>query len=112
MAQRPIGRNDPCPCGSGKKYKRCHLEEDLAKKVKRGDDGEIVENAASGNLLLWSIAGVIAITGIVLAVLGHVDWGIGVGVGGLFILGAWAIIRNPPPPNKDNQDPSGINFGN
>ncbi|HEY6255968.1 MAG TPA: SEC-C metal-binding domain-containing protein [Xanthobacteraceae bacterium] len=18
------GRNDPCPCGSGKKYKRCH----------------------------------------------------------------------------------------
>jgi preprotein translocase subunit SecA len=21
---RKIGRNDPCPCGSGKKYKRCH----------------------------------------------------------------------------------------
>ncbi|MEX2133736.1 MAG: preprotein translocase subunit SecA [Acidimicrobiia bacterium] len=20
-----VGRNDPCPCGSGKKYKRCHL---------------------------------------------------------------------------------------
>ena len=20
-----IGRNDPCPCGSGKKYKKCHL---------------------------------------------------------------------------------------
>jgi hypothetical protein len=20
----PVGRNDPCPCGSGKKYKRCH----------------------------------------------------------------------------------------
>jgi hypothetical protein len=20
---RPVGRNDPCPCGSGKKYKRC-----------------------------------------------------------------------------------------
>jgi preprotein translocase subunit SecA len=19
-----IGRNDPCPCGSGKKYKHCH----------------------------------------------------------------------------------------
>ncbi|MBQ9284273.1 MAG: SEC-C domain-containing protein [Acidaminococcaceae bacterium] len=19
-----IGRNDPCPCGSGKKYKNCH----------------------------------------------------------------------------------------
>jgi tetratricopeptide (TPR) repeat protein len=22
------GRNDPCPCGSGKKYKRCCLEQD------------------------------------------------------------------------------------
>jgi len=22
--QKNIGRNDPCPCGSGKKYKRCH----------------------------------------------------------------------------------------
>ncbi len=22
--QRKIGRNEPCPCGSGKKYKRCH----------------------------------------------------------------------------------------
>src|SRR5215211_2679831 len=20
-----VGRNDPCPCGSGKKYKHCHL---------------------------------------------------------------------------------------
>jgi preprotein translocase subunit SecA len=19
-----IGRNDPCPCGSGKRYKQCH----------------------------------------------------------------------------------------
>ena len=23
-----IGRNDPCPCGSGKKHKQCHLVED------------------------------------------------------------------------------------
>ena len=21
--QKKIGRNDPCPCGSGKKYKKC-----------------------------------------------------------------------------------------
>ena len=20
-----VGRNDPCPCGSGKKYKNCHM---------------------------------------------------------------------------------------
>jgi preprotein translocase subunit SecA len=22
--EKKIGRNDPCPCGSGKKYKKCH----------------------------------------------------------------------------------------
>ncbi|HHH35349.1 MAG TPA: hypothetical protein ENK48_00800, partial [Gammaproteobacteria bacterium] len=21
---RKIGRNEPCPCGSGRKYKQCH----------------------------------------------------------------------------------------
>ena len=25
-----IGRNEPCPCGSGKKYKKCCLERDEA----------------------------------------------------------------------------------
>jgi len=24
-----LGRNDPCPCGSGKKYKRCHWDADM-----------------------------------------------------------------------------------
>jgi uncharacterized protein YecA (UPF0149 family) len=23
-APAKVGRNDPCPCGSGKKYKKCH----------------------------------------------------------------------------------------
>jgi preprotein translocase subunit SecA len=27
-----IGRNDPCPCGSGKKYKHCHLGKPLPAK--------------------------------------------------------------------------------
>ncbi len=26
--KRTVGRNDPCPCGSGKKYKKCHLDTD------------------------------------------------------------------------------------
>ena len=25
-----VGRNDPCPCGSGKKYKKCHMGKDEA----------------------------------------------------------------------------------
>jgi len=24
LAEPKPGRNDPCPCGSGKKYKKCH----------------------------------------------------------------------------------------
>ena len=32
-AERP-GRNDTCWCGSGKKYKKCHLEEDEGKRKK------------------------------------------------------------------------------
>lgn len=30
-----IGRNDPCWCGSGKKYKTCHFAEDQRKAVER-----------------------------------------------------------------------------
>lgn len=26
-AEQKVGRNDPCPCGSGKKYKKCHGKE-------------------------------------------------------------------------------------
>jgi uncharacterized protein YecA (UPF0149 family) len=26
---RHLGRNEPCWCGSGKKYKRCHFDSDL-----------------------------------------------------------------------------------
>jgi preprotein translocase subunit SecA len=32
-AQRDIGRNDPCWCGSGKKYKDCHWRSDRRKAV-------------------------------------------------------------------------------
>jgi preprotein translocase subunit SecA len=28
--EKKVGRNDPCPCGSGKKYKNCHGKFDTA----------------------------------------------------------------------------------
>jgi uncharacterized protein YecA (UPF0149 family) len=28
VRRRKVGRNEPCPCGSGKKYKKCHEAED------------------------------------------------------------------------------------
>ena len=35
-----IGRNDPCPCGSGKKYKDCHQKDGDAflKKLAREEE--------------------------------------------------------------------------
>ena len=37
---RKTHRNDPCPCGSGKKYKKCHLLEDEAAQHKALKEAE------------------------------------------------------------------------
>jgi hypothetical protein len=49
-----VGRNDPCPCGSGKKYKKCHLASDEADRAsereRAGDhdlDGELVHELSA-----------------------------------------------------------------
>lgn len=31
---KKLGRNDPCWCGSGKKYKHCHMKEDMAQRAR------------------------------------------------------------------------------
>jgi len=38
-----LGRNDPCHCGSGKKYKQCHLAADEA--ASREERAKSAENA-------------------------------------------------------------------
>ena len=35
---KKVGRNDPCPCGSGKKYKRCCLRAEEAKSAQGAND--------------------------------------------------------------------------
>ena len=35
MARKPPTRNAPCWCGSGKKYKKCHLNMDANAEAKR-----------------------------------------------------------------------------
>jgi tetratricopeptide (TPR) repeat protein len=45
MASKP-GRNDPCPCGSGQKYKRCCLEKDqIAQSAALADTATAQANA-------------------------------------------------------------------
>ena len=35
-----VGRNDPCHCGSGKKYKNCHMNQDESSKKTYTPDGK------------------------------------------------------------------------
>ncbi len=50
---KTTGRNDPCPCGSGKKYKKCHLAEDESAKheelAKAAEEREAALAAAEEN---------------------------------------------------------------
>jgi hypothetical protein len=36
-----VGRNDPCPCGSGRKYKKCHLASDETERASGSERSEI-----------------------------------------------------------------------
>src|ERR1039458_7112377 len=42
-----LGRNDPCWCGSGKKYKKCHLESDEKSRLAPPSPEEAPEAAPS-----------------------------------------------------------------
>ena len=99
-----VGRNDPCPCGSGDKYKHCHLG--------REEDGEIGANAVkSDSRVAVAIAVAGGILGVVLGATQGVDIGVGVGGGVVLAVGAWVVFRNPPPPRAGGSDPAAINFG-
>ena len=39
LSQQSVGRNDPCPCGSGKKFKKCCMGKGL-----RGADARRTES--------------------------------------------------------------------
>jgi len=49
---KKIGRNDPCWCNSGKKYKKCHLQEDLikAEETRRKGKRTVTAGVVSGRL--------------------------------------------------------------
>jgi hypothetical protein len=47
-----VGRNDPCPCGSGKKYKQCHESQANGFTAWQKAGLVLVAAAAIGGLLL------------------------------------------------------------
>jgi SEC-C motif len=48
------GRNDPCPCGSGKKYKRCCLQADEGSSRPPGQDWYDLDRRLSANMGPWA----------------------------------------------------------
>jgi len=40
-----IGRNEPCPCGSGKKYKKCCLAKEQGKAIRLRDESTVAKTA-------------------------------------------------------------------
>ena len=96
-----IGRNDPCPCGSGKKYKQCHFGAPL-------EDAQVTRRSLR-------IPAILAVLAVALAIAVGVQRDVGsavvvllscaLGIGGLMVL------SKPPPSNPSSGAPGGINFG-
>ena len=76
-----VSRNDPCPCGSGRKYKKCCLGAEPVEKVK-----------ARRNLgIAW---GVVLVLALVVAVLKGTPAGIAAGLAGAALVGAWIMMHD------------------
>jgi hypothetical protein len=43
-----LGRNEPCHCGSGRKYKKCCLEKDAGRLRSEREAGPIATGSAAG----------------------------------------------------------------
>ena len=95
---KTIARNDPCPCGSGEKYKKCCLGAGGAKRQKQ-------LRAAKVALVVV----VVAALGVAMAA--GSTAGLLTGAIGLVAVGGYVLFTDPPPPKTGGGDPGAINFG-
>jgi len=125
MTTRTLGRNEPCWCGSGKKYKHCHYQEDRDNEMRALREAaapvdfepepvpaavpsEPVDFAARG-VMIGIGATLAASLGLWIAGQGSIAAAV-LGVG-LFAVLVWGAVRKPPPPRTDDQNPAAIGFG-
>ena len=101
-AENKINRNDPCPCGSGKKYKLCHL----------GKPTEVHQQAVKRHWRVPIVLAAIAlIVGISVGVSTDASNGLIVFVSAMLFIGGFVVLRKPPPPSGNSRDGGAINFG-
>jgi len=92
-------RNEPCPCGSGKKYKHCHLG--------KGDPNVPVARV----WLPYILVGVAVVGGAIGAYVDTWETGITIAGVGALVVAAWSVFRDPPPPKGGPSNPAGLDFG-
>ncbi len=97
MTHSNVSRNDPCPCGSGKKYKHCCL-------------GTHATGFNRKARIALGIAGAsLVIAAILYATVGK-DAALLVAGIGILGAGAWWLLSEPPS-SKGSGDPGAISFG-
>lgn len=102
MAEDKVKRNDPCPCGSGLKYKQCHL----------GREDEVSPEQAKANMVVPAAMSVVGGIGAVAAgMLKGVGAGFTVAIAAGVLIGMFVVLRNPPKGDPDRKDSGSINFG-
>lgn len=92
-----ISRNDPCPCGSGLKYKKCCLKTGGVKKKRKNMVALIVTAA------VLVLAGAFWLDA-------HKNLAELIALLGLMGVGAFMAFSDPPPPSEGGR-PDVINFG-
>ncbi len=98
MATETIGRNDPCPCGSGKKYKVCCIGKPTKVSKRR----------------VWigiALALVAILVGVVIGLQTDLTKGILSGTIGVVVVGTYMAISNPVA-SRGRKGADSINFGN
>lgn len=92
-----ISRNDPCPCGSGLKYKKCCLKTGGVKKRRKNTIALIF------TVVVLLLAGAFWMDA-------HKNIAELIASLGLMGIGAYVAFSDPPPPSEGGR-PDVINFG-
>jgi hypothetical protein len=92
-----IARNDPCPCGSGQKYKRCCMQTGGVETRRR--------RVRAGVLAL-----LVVVAAVIVAVTASGGAAMLTAVVGLALVGGWFLFTDPPRPRGPGS-PGAINFG-
>lgn len=94
-----VGRNDPCPCGSGKKHKACCL-------------GKPPPQVRRKFMVLPMLLGTLSVAaGVYAGITAGLGAGLATAAAGLIVATVIQLFRDPPPPAGKSKDAGAINFG-